>query len=421
MSNCTDNGKMPKREMSLIYIIGTYPGLTITFIDREIKTLRKWGVDLQIVAIRRPGADVPLSSDQRDLQQGVTYLLPVAWLSLILSQLHFALRRPRCYFQTVVYLLTRPHPSFKARMKTLLHFGEGVYAAYIVRNQQFREFHAHFVDRAATVALVAGRLLDKPYSLSIHAGADIFVNPILLREKIMEARHVATCTLYNKTHVETILAQDLSDKMSHIHHGLELARYCPSRSRVNGDPLILSVGQLAERKGFAQLIQACRSLKDEGYDFHCHIVGRGPQHKELQSLILALSLEDTVTLCGALPHEQVIEKYGQATIFALPCIETKDGDVDGIPNVLAEAMAMQVPVVSTHVSAIPELVVDRMNGLLVPSEDHAALVAALGHLLGQPALREELGKNGRQSVLDTFDIECNARRFATTLWPEWFN
>jgi glycosyltransferase involved in cell wall biosynthesis len=421
MNDCKDNGKMPTREMSLIYIIGTYPGLTITFIDREIKTLRKWGVDLQIVAMRRPGADVPLSSDQRELQQGVTYLLPVAWLSLILSQLHFALRRPRCYFQTVVYLLTRPHPDLRSRIKTLLHFGEGVYAAYIVRNQQFREFHAHFVDRAATVALVAGRLLDKPYSLSIHAGADIFVNPILIGEKILEARHVVTCTQYNRTHVEAILAQDLSDKMSHVLHGLELAKYHPARSRVNGDPLILSVGQLAERKGFAQLIRACRSLKDEGYDFECHIVGRGPQHQELQSLIHQLALEDTVSLCGALPHEQVIEKYRQATIFALPCIETKDGDVDGIPNVLAEAMAMQVPVVSTRVSAIPELVVDRMNGLLVPSEDHAALVAALGRLLGEPALREELGKSGRQSVLDRFDIECNARRFATTLWPEWFN
>lgn len=421
MNNCKDNGKMPTREMSLIYIIGTYPGLTITFIDREIKILRKWGADLQVVAIRRPGADVPLSSDQRELQQGVTYLLPIAWLSLILGQLHFVLLRPRCYFQTLVYLLTRPHPDFRARIKTLLHFGEGVYAAYIVRNRQFREFHAHFADRAATVALVAGRLLDKPYSLSIHAAADIFVNPILLREKIMEARHVATCTLYNKSHVEAILAQDLSDKMSYIHHGLELSRYRPSRSRVNGDPLILSVGQLAERKGFAQLIRACRSLKDEGYAFHCHIVGRGPQQQELQSLVRQLSLEEIVILCGALPHEQVIEKYREATIFALPCIETKDGDVDGIPNVLAEAMAMQVPVVSTRVSAIPELVVDRMNGLLVPSEDHAALVAALARLLGEPVLREELGKNGRQSVLDTFDIECNARRFATTLWPEWFN
>jgi len=422
MIHCNGNRNMPTRKMSLIYIIGTYPLLTTTFIDREIKILRQWGVDLQIVAIRRPPADTPLSNDQQELQQGVLYLLPIAWLSLILSHLHFTLVHPRCYFQTLVYLLTRPYPNRQARIKTFLHFGEGVYAAYLVRKRQFRELHAHFVDRAATIALIAGRLLGKPYSLSIHAGADIFVNPVLLREKIMEARHAVTCTLHNKSHVEAIVGQELSDKISHIHHGLDLARYRPSRpNSVNGRPLILSVGQLTERKGFVHLIRGCRSLKDQGYEFSCQIVGQGPQRQELENLIARLSLEDTVTLCGALRHEEVIERYRQATLFVLPCIRSKDGDVDGIPNVLAEAMAMQVPVISSSVSAIPELLTDRVNGLLAPPEDNAALVAAMARLLDEPALREELGKNGRQSILETFDIEWNVRRFATTLWPEWFN
>ncbi len=407
--------------MSLIYIVGTYPLLTTTFIDREIRILRQWGVDLEIVAIRRPPADTPLSKDQRELQQGVVYLLPIAWLSLILSHLHFAFLHPRGYLQTLVYLLTRPHANRGARLKTLLHFGEGVYAAYLVRKRRFRELHAHFADRAATVALVAGRLLGKPYSLSIHAAADIFVDPVLLREKIMGARHVVTCTLYNKSHMEALVGRDLSDRMSHIHHGLDLAKYRPSRPNANGCPLILAVGQLAERKGFVQLIQACRDLKDQGYLLRCHIVGRGPQRQELQDLIARSSLEDTVTLCGALPHEEVIERYRQATMFVLPCIRSKDGNMDGIPNVLAEAMAMQVPVISTRVSAIPELLKDQVNGLLVPPEDHAALVAAMARLLDEAALREELGRNGRQSILDSFDVERNVRRFATTLWPEWFS
>jgi glycosyltransferase involved in cell wall biosynthesis len=150
-------------------------------------------------------------------------------------------------------------------------------------------------------------------------------------------------------------------------------------------------------------------------------VGRGPLQHELEDLISELSLDGTVILTGALPHEAVIEKYRQATMFVLPCIKSRDGDMDGIPNVLAEAMAMQVPVISTRVSAIPELLMDGVNGLLLPPEDHDALVAAMARLLDTPALRQQIGAEGRQSVLDAFNAERNVRRFAQTLWPDWFN
>lgn len=414
----------PRREpgtrLRLTYIIGTYPGLTTTFIDREITMLRRWGVDLQILAIRRPHAGVPLSQEQRRLQQGVVYLLPIAWLSLLLSHMYFVTLHPRRFFGTLLYLLTRPHPTHRARLMTLLHFGEGVYAAYLLRGQQFQELHAHFVDRAATVALVAGRLLGKPYSLSIHAGADIFVRPVLLREKVLEARHVATCTRYNKSQVEAVAGGDLGYKISALYHGLDLARYRPEPAAVSARPLILSVGQLAPRKGFVPLIRSCRILKDRGYEFTCEIIGNGPQREELAALIRELRLEDSVILRGALPHEEVIGKYRQATLFALPCLRSTNGDVDGFPNVLAEAMAMQVPVISSSVSAIPELLIDGVNGVIVEPGDDQVLADAMARLLDDPALRAKLGRNGRQTVVERFEVEQNVRKFAATLWPEWF-
>jgi glycosyltransferase involved in cell wall biosynthesis len=304
---------------------------------------------------------------------------------------------------------------------TFWHFIEGVYAAYLLRDRPFEELHAHFVDRAATIALVAGRLLDKPYSLSIHAGPDLFVNPVLLREKVLEARHIATCTLYNKSHMEQVLGHDLGHKVSCIHHGLDLAVYRPGLPSSSQRPHILSVGQLTERKGLVHLIEACRILRDRGYDFVCEIVGEGPQQWELQDLIERLALEDTVTLCGALRHEDVIEKYRRAAMFVLPCVKSKAGNLDGIPNVLLEAMAMQVSVISTSLSGIPELVDDQVNGLLIPSGDTVALVNAMARLLDEPALREKLGRNGRQSVVEEFDVERNVRQFAATLWPAWFS
>lgn len=411
---------MSHTNASLVYIIGTYPLLTTTFIDREIEMLRKWGIAVQVVAMRRPAADTPFSASQQALQQGVIYLLPVAWLTLIAAHLTFLFTRPFTYLQTAVYLLTRPHPRPSAHVKTLLHFGQGVYTAYLLRKRPFLELHAHFVDRAATVALVAGRLLNKPYSLSIHAGADIFVDPVLLPEKVAEARHIATCTRYNITHVEGIVGRDLSSKITHINHGLDLDLYRPVPDPAPR-PLILSVGQLAERKGFHHLIHACAELKRSGYDFTCRIIGRGPLHDALQADIHARGLDNTVFLCGALPHDDVIDWYRRATLFVLPCIQSQNGNLDGIPNVLAEAMAMRLPVVSTCVSAIPELVTDGTTGLLVPPADDAALTTALARLLDDPALRKTLGTNGRATVLNSFDITHNIHTFAATLWPEWID
>jgi glycosyltransferase involved in cell wall biosynthesis len=413
--------EIPAQTKRLIYVIGTYPLLTTTFIDREIERLRQSGIDIQVIAMRRPDADTPFSEAQQALRQGVDYLLPVNGIQLLLSHCYFVLKRPVYYLRTLFYLLTRTHPTIKARFKTLLHFGEGVYAAYLLRNRPFRELHAHFVDRAATVALVAGRLLDKPYSLSVHAGADIFVDPVLLTEKIRSARRVATCTRFNIAHIESLIGQDLTDKVAHIYHGLELEKYHPVTVNGARRPLILAVGQLAERKGFHWLIQACQRLKERSYSFECRIIGRGPQQQALHDLITHLSLQDTVFLCGALPHDEVIDWYGQATCFVLPCIQSQDGNLDGIPNVLAEAMAMQLPVISTTVSAIPELIRHEVSGLLVPPKDDTALSAAIARLLDTPDLRQRLGRNARQHIVETFDVNKNVDQFATALWPEWMN
>lgn len=404
----------------LIYIIGTYPLLTTTFIDREVVQLRQWGIDIQVIAIRRPPADMPLSKAQLQLQKEVLYLLPVDFIKLLLSHLFFAFVHPRAYWSSIFYLLTRQHPGVKYRIKTLLHFGEGVYAAYQLRGKNFHEIHAHFIDRAATIALVVGRLLNKPYSLSIHAAEDIFVHPVLLDEKIDEARYAVTCTIFNKTHVESLIGRNLNQKVTCIPHGLEINKYQPNGNNPNGFPIILAVGQLKERKGFIQLIDACNVLKNRGIKFQCQIVGQGPQQSLISGRIESLSLDDCVTLHGALPHEEVIEHYKKATMFVMPCIQSGDGNRDGIPNVLLEAMAMQVPVISTWISAIPELIQDNANGLLVEPNDPEALAHAMQSLIESPQLALRLGRSGRKSVLQEFDLEANVKRFATTLWPEWF-
>lgn len=403
----TRTSESPPRHASTLrlgYVIGTYPRLTTTFIDREVRALQSLNAPPTIISIRRPGGD--LSAEQELLRNAVTYLLPVHARRFVCAHLRFAVLRPVLYFGTVLYLLTRHHPDVKSRLRTFLHFLEAVFAARILERSRCNHIHAHFVDRAATVALVVSRLLKVPYSVTAHAN-DIYVKPILLAEKLGRAAFATTCTGFNKSYLEQLVGPVTGRRLFCVYHGLEVDRFRPRCDGNRARPLVLAVGQLKEKKGFVHLLRACRTLRDRGYEFDCHIVGEGPDRNLLENVLRTLSLQETVTLCGALPQEQVIAKYNQAAIFVLPCVVGSDGDRDGIPNVILEAMAMQLPVVSSRHSGIPEAIQDGVNGLLVSPGDDTALAAAIGQLLRSPDERERLGQTARQRVVDRFSLNTN--------------
>jgi glycosyltransferase involved in cell wall biosynthesis len=393
------------KDFSLVYIIGTYPGLTTTFIDREIRALRLKGAHVRVVSVRKP--HTTLSADQEQLQGITSYLLPASWSQLIAGHLRFALTKPAVYFGTLFKLLTSPHPDFDAHLKTVLHFAEGVYAAERIQQEKCDHIHAHFVDRASTIALVAGRLLNVPYSVTAHAN-DIYVKPVLLDLKLSQASFVTTCTDYNRQHLER--EYRLNGKLHCFYHGLELEDYQPETHISAEIPLITAVGQLKEKKGFSYLLEACQILKDKGYAFRCQIIGEGPLRSVLEQKIHDFGLEKYVTLSGAIPHESVIDQLKSSTMFVLPCVTGSDGDRDGIPNAILEAMAMQLPVVSTAHSGIPEVITDGVNGLLVPADDAKSLAQAMAKLLDQPMLRRQMGERGRQMVSENFDAMHNADR-----------
>jgi glycosyltransferase involved in cell wall biosynthesis len=172
---------------------------------------------------------------------------------------------------------------------------------------------------------------------------------------------------------------------------------------------------LVGKKGHKYLIDACAQLADKGHKFHCSIVGNGPLHNTLQAHINECGLQDCVSLLGAKTQAEINNLYRDSDIFALPCVVTEQGDRDGMPNVLLEAMAMQLPVVTTPVTGIPELVVDGENGFLVSEQAVDALTRAIEQLINDKALRRVLGQHGRQTVLAGFDIHQTAAQLATIL------
>lgn len=400
------------KKLKLAYIIGTHPTLSTTFIDREIKTLREMGVSIQLLSIRRPGPHAALTEKYNQVKESIIYLLPVDWVKFILAHLYFVLLRPIVYFKLLLFLFTRSHRSFKLRLKTLLHFAEGVYAAYLLRELDWDHIHAHFLDRAATVGLCASRLLQVSYSLAAHA-VDIYAQPVLIREKISEAKFTVTDSEFNRVYLLKNYPELNPDKIFAHHPWIDLSQFCLSGTRTEHTRLrILSVGRLVEKKGHHYLIEACHLLQTEGLDFECQILGDGPLKSELEAMVTRYNLAKHVHLLGGQPQQEVLAQLSQADVFVLACVIAKNGDRDGMPVSLAEAMAMEIPVISTDLVGIGEMVKPEV-GYLVPPEDPVALAEAIKamNMLGA-SKRIEMGKNGRTIIADEFELFKGIRYLA---------
>lgn len=402
-----------EKPLRLAYIVGSYPGVSKTFIDREIRILRQWGVKLHTLSVHQPEPGTPLSAEQQELQKTTTYLLPVNWSNFIIGNFYFALFRPSAYFGTLIYLLSRRYPSLVDWLKTFLHFAEGVYTAHFLRGQALDRLHAHFIDRAAIIVLVVGRLLDLPYSVTAHAH-DIYARNVLLYEKIKEASFVVTVSEFNKSYLLDACPGLDPDKVHVLHPWVDVSRFRPSPARSNHNMLrILSVGRLVEKKGHQYLIEACRLLQFKGIDFECRIIGDGPLESELWGSIERYGLEEQVHLLGAQPQSEVLASLSWCDVFVLACIIAKDGDRDGMPVALAEAMAMAVPVISCQIVGIAELVRSG-TGLLVPARDARALSEALQTIYSlNESERAQMGRLGRAVVEADFNLLKGTRQLMT--------
>ena len=407
----------------IAYIMKGYPRLSETFIANEIHLLETMGMRLRLYSVKR--GDAVVHGVVGRIKAPLTYLPAttslsgsslLGWLSVNLPQFAAAhwrvlARRPTAYLQTLATALamawqyrreiTRPRKVF---IKEFLQ--AGYIAAQVLDAPAIRHLHGHFCHGATTITWFASRLTGLPFSFTAHA-KDIYqeeLNPgDLLKRKLNAAEFVATCTGANHAHLSSL---DPQCKVVHtIYHGLDTDYFVPpQRQAGQALPLVLAVGRFVEKKGFAYLVEACVKLKASGLRFRCLLVGEKDQALErICALIADSDLADTVSLRNAVTQEELRGIYREAAIFALPCQVMEDGDRDGIPNVLAEAMAMGIPIVSTAISGIPELVDDGVDGLLVPQRNSAALAAALARLLSDPGLRTRLGAAGRAKVCEVFD------------------
>jgi len=414
---------MPQR-LEVAYIMKGFPRLSEVFISNEVQLLEELGLSLHIFALQSL-SEKKVHAQVNQIHARVTYLPEDSaaaaadfrvWLRTNFAKLsrgHGKLLRQRtaAYLKTffsAVQFSVRYRPSFwrlkKSFYKDFLRAGH--IAARVMDAPTIGHLHGHFCHGSATITMWVSQLTGIPFSFTAHA-KDIYLPELnpgdLLPRKIRRAKFVATCTDANRQHLQRLCPEVRSIRT--VYHGLSTAFFTAEQAQAeNGTPTILSVGRFVKKKGFPVLIEACRLLQERSYDFRCRIIGAADEDSGVvERLIEKYGLAQRVFLEGPVAQEELRQIYRDCTIFALPCLVAGNGDRDGIPNVLVEAMATAKPVVATEVSGIPELIDHGIDGVLVPPEDPRALAGALEILLQDPALRLRLGREAREKVCARFD------------------
>jgi glycosyltransferase involved in cell wall biosynthesis len=384
--------------MKIGYVVKRYPRYSETFIVNEILAHETAGMELEIFSLLPP--------EDGHFQDGISRVrAPVTYLpskGLKVTEFWSVLEEAGETFSEGWGALEA------ARGEDVRYVHQAAVLSRKIRLRGVSHLHAHFATASTTVARLAAYFAGVPYTFTAHA-KDIFhesVRPGDLRRKLADAAAAVTVSDYNLEYLRENYGT-AAERVHHIYNGLDLERF-PYRLPRERPPLILGVGRLVEKKGFADLIEACLLLAEDGREFTCRIVGTGEQEAELRARIARLGLENRVELLGPRPQSELAQHVQSAAVLTAPCVVGADGNRDGLPTILLEAMALGTPCVSTDVTGIREAIRDGETGLMVPQRHPADLAAAIGRLLEEPGLRIRLAERARRLIEAEFDIRRNA-------------
>ncbi|MCM1984471.1 glycosyltransferase family 4 protein [Lyngbya confervoides] len=399
--------------MSIAYVVKRYPRYSETFIVNEILAHEAAGLDLHIFALRPP-SDTHYQDKISRVKAPVIYLAKPTQ-----GRLHPGMPTTQpsaaTFFWSELQATAEIIPDIwirleQARGERATTVYQALWLAQEIYQRGITHLHAHFASMATSVARLAAHFAGITYSFTAHA-KDIFHDDVVpqdLSRKLKDASAIITVSDYNQAylhHQYDVNAQGVT----RIYNGMDLDElnyaFRTNRSEI---PKILAVSRLVEKKGLSDLIAACQILRDQGRLFHCQIIGTGPLESALRSQLECLHLQDWVEILGPRPQGEVFAQMQQADLFVAPYVIASDGNRDGLPTVLLEAMALGTPCVATAVTGIPEIIRDRTTGLLVPQRDPVSLAQALDTLLGDPILRESIAQQARRLIEQDFDIHQNA-------------
>lgn len=394
------------------FVLGPFPVVSQTFIYRELDAMRNLGLDVQVIStgLRQPEDD-RFTHTLREVQRTAIYLdyRSVRGIASIGARL-----LSPSVLSTMRWMMGFPHRTPAKRTRAAAAVLVAARFAPALAERGVRYVHSQFAGFQTEIAMSLSKLLGIPYGCTWHAYG-IYRDRNILKEKIAGARTVMTCTRYNEEHLRA-LCPEAGDRIRLAYHGLDLG-LLPELSPFSGasPPIILAVGRFVAKKGFAYLLDAAGILKREGRHFEVRFIGDGPDRAALESQVNRLGIRNEVRFLGVRPNAEVFDQIDAARVVAVPSVVTDEGDMDGLPNVVLEALGMSRPVVGSRVSAIPEVLVDGETGFLVAPGDANELAAKLGLLLDDPTLAARLGRQGRMRIVRDFDVKKNVRMVIDTI------
>ena len=397
----------------ILYISPSLPVLTCTFIYREIFDLQDLGFEISTVSMNRP-PDEKVSAEARGFLETTLFLDRVSLIAKTLAVFRTLVSRPVRLMRCMrIYLRASPMKGPRDYVRLAYHLAEACYLSVHLADDLPEHIHCHFVTGATSIGMFLSTLTDVPYSFTMHASA-IWIDPIALRNKLETCAFCASISDYNRRYVTETYGAQWRDKINIVHCGIQIpdTQRSPREDSGADDKVsVLAVGQLMKRKGYHVLVEAARIIRDAGEPIEWTIVGEGNQRPMIESKIEAYGLQDEINMVGAQPHEMIAGFLDRADVFTLPCVVGDDNTRDGIPVAMMEAMAWRLPVVSTNIVGLPELIESGVDGILVDQESPEQLAAAIVRLASSPELRQTIGNAAAAKV----DREFNAVKSAGQL------
>lgn len=386
----------------VVLLNSVFPVLSETFLFSQYRKMMDGQMDMALVSSNHPLPE-QVHPGMEAIQQQVEYLCDASLASVLRAHLGMLARHPLRYLNA---LLRAPFAQERL-LTTLKHISGAALVLQRHGNQPRLWVHSHFTYGATSIALWLKRIAGVPYSITLHGSDLTFDNPPDLEAKLTEADRIVCISRYNAEFVMQHYPAVAAQRLEILPLGVAPLSTAPAPRNASGhDPFrILSVGRLSTQKAQEYLLRACGLLRDKGYAFRCELVGEGPQRSFLEAEIRRLDLDGYVTLLGARYHEEVLAMYRDADLFVMSSV------AEGMPIVLMEAMQAGVPVVSTAISGIPELLDDGRAGVLVPPADETALAEAIEGIMQGRIDRAALRDNAIRHIAEAFDQGKNAERF----------
>jgi glycosyltransferase involved in cell wall biosynthesis len=401
--------------MRLAYIVSRFPSTTETFIAREMRAVEQFGAPIELFALIREHDVVVHPEAEPFLARFRT--APLTQPATLSAQWYWLRRRPGVYLGTLLWVLWSNVRSPRFLLRALVVFPMAARFAREAEELGIEHVHAHWATHPALAALVVQRLTQIPFSFTAHAH-DIFVNRTMLRPKIDAASFVAVISNYNRDYLVSLYGDRIQDKLVVVRCGVDPERFAPRRpSGPAGRAAlrIVCVASLQRYKGHTVLLDALALVRDRGVSIECALIGDGVERPVVEQRIRALDLQRVVALLGAQTSDEVLSHVRDADVMVLPSVVARDGQMEGIPVALIEALSCEVPVIASRLSGIPELVIDGETGMLVRPGDADALARAIERVARDANLRKRFGAAGRALVMREFDTMTNAKRLVAAI------